>query len=934
MSVRFSVLGPVRAWRGEDELDLRPRQLQLMLALLLVRAGRPVTPEELAAVLWGDDRPAQAANIIHRHVGTLRRLFEPDLPARAAGRWLLRQASGYRLDVDAESLDLLSFRENADRARSAFSHGDHDGALTAGLAALRAWHGRCAAGLDLGSGRLAEFAAIDQERSVVACFAADAAVRTGALRDLVPVLREVADQERLDEAVQARLLLALAADGKQAEAVSAYENVRHRLADELGVDPGPELRAAYDQVLHQKVTSTPVPAQAPLSTRFFSGRQAELDRLTALLPASAPSTVVTIDGLPGTGKTTLIVHWAHQAAGHFPDGQLFIDLRGFDAHDAVAEPTQALSHFLSALGVPHAHIPVSADAQATLYRSLMAGRRMLVILDNARDAEQVRPLLPAAPGCLVVVTSRNRLTGLIAQEGAHRLALEPPSPAEARAGLIRRLGTQRGASDPAALDEIIDRCGRLPLAMAVVAARAAAYPEWSLREIAYELSESRSLDAFSGDDPRSDVRNVFSWSYRMLSEPAARLFRLLSVHPGPDFGPATAASLAGVPVAEAKQLLGELIRTRLLQEHRRLRFAFHDLILLYARELTEREDRPADRDEALVRVLDHLRHTAYVANSRLQPPSEQLEPPPPGKGVYPEEIGDVARAMSWFGTELAVLEAAIGEAGVPGLATWPLAESLLPYYQRLGKYQSWDTTASSALRAVQLAGDREGQAHMHRVLAGAKLFTGDHSSAVAHLMRALEIFEELGRRADQGFVYCNLGWVRYDQDDIGRSRRHYEQALAVFEGGVNRRGEAHALLGIGYCLAREHDGTGAVWHLRRAATIFEELGDDNSGGNCAEVMGEALADLGRFDEAIGSRRRAERLFRRARNQMEIAMNGRELGDLYQVVGRHADAQLAWGDAHRVLIELSAVDLAADLAERLATARVLAQARAIALGKRP
>lgn len=921
-AVRFSVLGPVRAWRDDVELDPRPRQLRLILALLLVRAGRSVSPDEFAALLWGEDRPAQATNIVHRHLGALRRLLEPGLPARATGRWLERAGGGYRLAVDASSLDLLEFRGLADAGRRAAEAGDPVTALTHRTAALRVWHGRCAAGLDPSAEMLPEFVAVDHERAAVACAAADGALDIGDLRDLVPTLRELADQHQLDEALQARLMLILAADGKQAEAVAAYETVRARLSGELGVDPGPELRAAYERLLRQQTPEQPVrysasiPSQVPLSIRFFSGREAELirlDRLRSEVGRERSSTVtVVVDGLPGIGKTSLVVHWAHRVAAQFPDGRLFVNLQGFDPGDAVVESGEALAHLLNGLCVPHAQMPADVEARATLFRTLMAERRMLIILDNARDEEQVRPLLPAAPGSLVVVTSRNRLTGLVAQQGAYPLTLQPPTLTEARNGMRARLGDLRVEGDEAALDEIIDRCGRLPLAMAVVGARAVAYPDWKLRDIAAELRQAESLDFFDGEEPRSDVRSVFSWSYRRLSEPAARLFRLLPTHPGPDFGLATVASLAGIAPRTARDLIAELTRTRLLNEIRRGRYAFHDLIRVYAMELGSTSDAEADRHEALARVLDHLCQTGYSANLRLLPAKPLLPPLPPRDGVTPQQVPGVPEAMAWFTTELAVLEASAGITGVPGFRAWRLVESLMPYYQRRGMHHSWGTSSALALQAAEAENDREGQAHMHRVLAGARVFSGRTTSAIAHLERALALFDELGRTLEKGYAYCNLGWVRYARGELDEALGHYEHALKIFEHADNERATALALLGAGYCRTRAGAYRTAVRDLDRASAILDRAGDASSGGSCASVLGDALVGLGRFDEGIESRRRAEELFLRAGNDIEVADNGHSLGDILHRAGRRSEAVAAWREARRRYAELGSAAKVAEL----------------------
>jgi DNA polymerase III delta prime subunit len=443
----------------------------------------------------------------------------------------------------------------------------------------------------------------DHECAGLVRAATSLALRLGRARSVLPVLRRVAEHRPWDEALQSWLLLALSADGQQAEGIALYQNVRRRLADELGVDPGPELREAYRLILRRNATGpgTVPPAQLPADLPFFTGRD-EVQRRTlslvnghVLTHTSMP--VLAIDGIPGIGKTSLAIHLAHQLADAYPDGQLYVDLQGFDPGESVLDSGEALQGFLNALGVPDADLPASHHARPGLYRSVLSGRRVLVVLDNAHSVEQVRPLLPGAPGCLVLVTSRKRLAGLAAAHGAHLMTLGVLSPEEARGFLVARIGAARTAGDPAALTEIVERCGRLPLALAVVAGRALSHPDHSMTAIARELRDAQgSLDGFAALG--NDIRTIFSWSYRRLSVRAARVFRLLSLHPGPDITVPAVAGLAGVPLGEARALAGELLQTGLLAEHAPSRFSTHDLIRAYARELAGLQESDEDRDRS------------------------------------------------------------------------------------------------------------------------------------------------------------------------------------------------------------------------------------------------------------------------------------------------------------------------------------------------
>ncbi|WP_238455420.1 BTAD domain-containing putative transcriptional regulator, partial [Micromonospora sp. ATA51] len=449
-TIGFSVLGSIRVVRAGAELHLGARQQRLVLALLLARAGSPVSLAELVDLLWDEEAPASAANVVHRHVGVLRRLLEPGLPTRSAGRHILRELSGYRLRADEESLDLLKFRSLSRLAGRSLQDGDPESALRHSLDGLRLWRGRCAAGLEPASRLHPAFLAVEAERAQAVREAADAAERCGRLSAVLAPLRLAAEQHPLDESLQSRLLLALAADGRQAEAVEMYRVVRRRLADELGIDPGEELREAYDRLLHQRTQPArtespspfPRPAQLPPDLPFFSGRDDLIAEARAAVARPGGPAVLAIDGMPGIGKTALAVHLAHEFVAGYPDGQLYVDLRGYDGREPAMSPAEALRGFLGSLGVPQEGIPAELHAQAGMYRSSLAGRRLLIVLDNCRDAEQIRHLLPGSPGCLVIVTSRSRLSTLLTTAGAHPLAGRP---AERSTRPARRLLRPLGA---------------------------------------------------------------------------------------------------------------------------------------------------------------------------------------------------------------------------------------------------------------------------------------------------------------------------------------------------------------------------------------------------------------------------------------------------------------------------------------------------------
>ncbi|NNN35573.1 AfsR/SARP family transcriptional regulator [Streptomyces sp. S3(2020)] len=617
--LRFSVLGSVRVWRDGAEVDPGPPLRRTLLALLLARDGSPVPLADIVRGLWAGRPPARAVNMIHRHIGELRRLLEPGLPARASGSRLVRGGGGYRLTVPAGSVDLLRFRELLMRAREIRGEGQAESAVAVFTEALRLWHGP-AGGCPGEAPAHPVFTELDLEYAAAVRETADTALGSGTADRVLPTLTDTAHRYPLDEGLQARLMLALASAGRRAEAREVYRSTVARLAGELGVPPGPELNSAQERVTSE--TASPVThfTQLPVAPPAFTGRELELAWLRALIdggcsaqgtdrPAHSP-VIAALGGTAGVGKTALAVHMAHEVADRFPDARLYVDLRGFGPAGPPLPPEEALREFLNALGVPAPRIPTGLDARSALYRSLLTGRRVLLLLDNARDAAQVRPLLPACAGCLVLVTSRNRLTALATADGAHPLTLDVLGPAEARAALAVRLGADRMAAEPAVVDEIVGLTARLPMALSAVAAQAASRPDLPLAALAARLRDGHgTLGAFRDPEATVDVQAVLSWSYDALGPDAARLFRLLASHPGPEVTVHAAAGIAGLSVPRTRAVLAELTGAHLLTERLPGRYAWHGLVHAYATELFRSGGGEGDRVPAAVTSAAHFVHS-------------------------------------------------------------------------------------------------------------------------------------------------------------------------------------------------------------------------------------------------------------------------------------------------------------------------------------
>ncbi|WP_237747060.1 ATP-binding protein [Micromonospora lupini] len=665
-------------------------------------------------------------------------------------------------------------------------------------------------------------------------------------------------------------------------------------------------------------TRFPVPRQLPPALPGFVGRAAQLAQLDAACAGPdtsgdddrAPATVVTLSGTAGVGKTTLAVHWAHRVADRFPDGQLYVDLRGFDSTGTVVTAVEAVRGFLEALEVPPERIPTHLPAQVGLYRSLLAGRRMLVLLDNARDADQVRPLLVGSPTCLVLVTSRNRLAGLVAAEGARPVGVDLLSAAEAWQLLARRLGADRLAVEPQAVDEMIERCARLPLALAVLAARSAAHPAFPLATLAAELRGApRPLDSFDAGDAGTDVQAVFSWSYRSLTPQAARLFRLFGCHPGPDIGVAAAASLAGLPREQVPRLLTELAHAHLVTEHAPGRFGAHDLLRAYAAEQAERLDPAEARRAAIRRGLDHYLHTAHAAALLLQPGRDPVTLAAAPPGVAPEEITDHAQALAWFTVEYPVLLAAVAHArraGFDGHA-WQLAWTLVDFLQRRGRWPDLAVAQRTALAGARRAGDRLGQANAHRDLARVLSRLGRVDEAASNYRQALALFGALGDHTGQARTHRAFGAML---DGLGRYAEaldHVRRALALYRDAGHLAGEASARNAVGWAHAQLGQYRPALAHCEQALALLRRTGDRHGEANTWDSLGFIHARLGDHREAIRCYGRALRLYRRISDRYDEADTLSRLGESRHAAGDPAGAARTWRRALGILDDLGHPD---------------------------
>ncbi|MFY1692662.1 BTAD domain-containing putative transcriptional regulator [Plantactinospora sp. WMMB782] len=923
--IDFGLLGPLEVHAGGRSIELGGERQRRILAGLLLHAGQTVSTARLTAVIWDEDPPATARRQIHGGVWQLRQA----LARYGAADLLGSERGGYRLRVHANRVDLARFKDALSEGRRLVALGDRTAASRVLRPAVSLWRGPALA--DLTGSVLEREAAVLEELRLDAleeCLGCELAGGGGPA--VIAELTDLAAKHPLRERLAAMLMTGLYQSGRQAEALEAYHRVATTLADELGLDPGTELRRTHEAILRHDQPLDPSttvqaatlpagagaiampPAQLPPPGAFFVGRAgilAELDGVLSTASAGPPvSTILSIVGQAGVGKTAVAVHWAHRIRDRFPDGQLYVNLNGFEPDGTAAlKPTDVLRDFLDALHIPPDRIPAGLNAQISLYRSVLADRRILVVLDNARDAAQVRPLVPGNPSCLVVVTSRNRLTGLVANDGAHPLSLGMLTEEDARELLVRRLGVERITDDPDAIDRIVRRCAGLPLALAIAAACAATDAQLSLGTIAASFaSAEENLDVLAEEDPRSDLRTVFSGSYRALSPGRARLFRLLGLHPGPEIAASTCASLIGLPPDQVNPRLTDLVRIHLVERRSNDRYALHDLLRGYARQLLRSEETEQDLRAAQRRMLDHYLHTAYVSDRTIYPHRrDRIDLAAAQTGVTTEVPTDSAAALAWFTLERRALLGAVDVAVANGFDThaWQLAWTLTTFLNRRGRWREWAAVAGTGLAAAKRLRDRRAEARCHGALANAHTRLGHYDLARHHHEHALDLYTEVGDRIGQAHVHSNMCWLAERQGHYRDALAHARHMLYLHRQAGPESGEASALNAIGWYHSLLGDHGRALDYCGRAVGLMQRLGDLHGEAYTWDSLAHINHQRGDHARAIACGRRAVDLCRDVGERFLQAGVQDRLGDTYEATGDPTAAQAEWHSALEIYNEL-------------------------------
>jgi DNA-binding SARP family transcriptional activator/tetratricopeptide (TPR) repeat protein len=904
--LRFGLLGPLEVWASGRPLAVRSPKLRILLAALLLGDNQPVPIRGLVDAIWGAHQPENPRRTVQLCVARLRTII---------GTPLIRtSADGYRIDVEPEQLDIGRFATWIRRADRAAERGDPEKESQALREALAQWRGEPLVDVPSELLQRETVPALREQRLLALERRIEVDLRLGRHNELVRELMELTAQQPLRERLWAQLMTALHRSGRRAEALAAYHTGRRHLADELGIDPGEELRKLHGTILagqpeHRAPGAVTVPRQLPPEPSGFAGRVPEVARLDALLVEhesrqDRSPAVVVISGTAGVGKTALALHWSRRVADRFPDGQLWVDLRAYDHRPAVT-PEHALTLFLRALGVDGPAIPRDVDSQAGLFRSLMDGRRMLIVVDNASSPEQVHTLLPGGLGSLVVVTSRSQLAGLVVADGAYTVVLDLFTTEEARHLLARRIGRERVRAEPEATEEIIARCARLPLALAVVAARAAMNPTVKLAALAQQLRDTGSrLDEFTWPGAATDVRAVFSWSYEALSRPAARLFRLMSLHPGPDLSATAAANLTGRPAAEVRPLLAELTHAHLVVEHDLGRYSLHDLLRVYASELADLHDPVNDRHAAERRLLDQYLQTAHAAALLIDPLHEPIRIEKSTLDIEP--VRSREEALAWFNVEYSALLGLIEIAHRDGFDahTWQLTWALEDVQKRRGQWRDRATVLHASLDATRRLGNVAEEARVRRGLGHVYTWMSRLDDALRHLHAALALYTDLSDWSGQADVLLVQSWVLERQGNHPAALEHARQALGVYPASGYEWQRARALNAIGCSHIALGENQQAVEVCTRALEMLGDSGDEALEAATWDTLGQAHHRLGDPVRAVECYLTALRLRFAIDHRRGQANTLARLADAYVATGDPASARETLQEALAIFEQLN------------------------------
>jgi DNA-binding SARP family transcriptional activator/tetratricopeptide (TPR) repeat protein/DNA-binding XRE family transcriptional regulator len=921
--LRVDVLGPLVVRRGSAMITVASPMLRKLLCLLAMQPGREVGFEEIIDTLWEGRSPRTSRQLVHTYVAGLRRLLDDG----AKNSVLPRTVQGYRLAMDAGQSDAGEFIELVTRAGRAAADGAALPAWQLYAEAMNCWRGPLLAGAGAWIQVHPAAIALTGRRTAAALAWAELGLRLGKYSPLVPALRTLAVEQPLHEGLAARLMLALAGAGQQAEALAVYQDLRDRLSDELGVDPGPEITSAHLRVLRGQLPGAGLaaaagprisepPAQLPMECVGFTGRAGELLALDRILGAANTAPVAVVTGMGGVGKTALAVRWAWRRRDRYPDGQLYADLRGH-AITGPARTLEVLTGFLAALGEPAERIPEDEGQAAALLRTRLEGKRILLLLDNALDARQVRPLLPAAPGSAAIVTARDRMTGLIARDGAVAVVVRPLPEAEAAALLVAAMGERGDGEPPEVVAELAGLCAHLPLALRIAAANLAARPSYRLADCVAALTSGDRLTGLAvPDDDQAAVRSAFELSCDTLKPELRRVFRLAGLAPGPDVTAPAVAALAGLATSHAESLLDHLVARNLIDEYAHGRYRLHDLLRLYAAELAVAEESAADRDAAVDRLAAYALAAARSAAEMLYPhllylpDSDRPDSDRPDSGGG--EFTDNGAALAWLDAERANLAALVALLARNGRAdaALRLSDRLTGYFYLSSNSVDWPVAATAARKAAP-DGDPMAVASAELPLGMLRSMQGRYEVAIGHLANSADQARRAGWVAAAAVALNNQAVANWKLGRVAETIELFTAALDAHRRSGRTVGEAVTTANIAAArleLARSADAITeaaaisehrnvALRLLSQAREMHQALHDRRNEADTCRRIAEAYRDLGDLEQAAAHARQAITLAREAAVQrFEISAHSIlatvlvRLGDSERGLAEHTQAR--------------------------------------------
>jgi len=904
--MEFRVLGTLEIRDGAGRLLAPPRRKQrLLLAVLLLRANTPVSVESMLDLLWSEAAPRSARANVQSYVSDLRRLLHAD--ESAGPPRLHRVSGGYLLRAGPQELDAAFFEQLAGEGRRALADQRHALAAERVAQALARWRGPVLEDLSLPAGLQPEVERLEELRMTVLEDSFEARLGLAEPAVLAAELAEATARHPLRERLWAHLMLALYRAGRQADALDAYQRVYRLLDQELAVQPGPVLQRLHQQILAADPTLTAPPAaarapgpvrQLPMPPQMFTGRAREVADLDQVHDASTV-VISAIDGMAGIGKTALAVHLAHRIAGRYPHGQLFIDLHGHTPGMAPREPADALDHLLRALGVPGPQIPADLDDRAALYRTRLTDLRMLILLDDAATETQVAPLLPGSPGCLVLITSRSRLAGL---DHTRTLSLDTLPAADAAHLLVETAGEDRLRDEPPDLiAEVVELCGRLPLAIRIAAARLRSHQAWDLLHLAQRLRDQQHRLSELEAGQRS-VTATLDLSYQQLSPDLQRTYRLLGLHPGPDIDVYATAALLDATPSHASRLLDQLLDAHLLIEPATGRYRLHDLIRAHAAHTAARDHTQLTKRTALDRLLNYYRHTAALAIDAAYPYERERRPEVPRASRPNPDLHDAAAALDWLDTELTNMLAAARYTAEHSQPEHLLhLSSMLHWHLRTrGNYDDAETLHHQALTAASATDDQAGQAdaltrlgHIHRL-------QGRNAQAADQFQEALHIARIAGHQPGELDALTGLGRLHWMQGRYPQAADHFAQALHIASATGHSPGKLDALAGLGQIHWLQGRYSQAIDHFAQALRIAQATGHHVGELDALTGLGQIHLRLGRYAQAADHYQQALRIAEATGHHVGKLNALTGLSQIHRRQGRHAEAT----DHYRQLLELA------------------------------